>query len=77
MAILAGPGVTDLVIASSLQSATPVGPLNEVGDPIELAIIQLLKSMGQLTSLLMLIQHRRRKDDFMRGWGEPGGEMEP
>lgn len=67
MAFIAGPGVTDLVVASALREATPVGPLCEIGDPVELAIIQLLKSMGQLTSLLLLLQRRRRLDPILTG----------
>jgi hypothetical protein len=76
MAFIAGPGVSDLVIASALRQDTPVGPLHEVGDPIELAIIQLLKSMGQLASLLLLMQRYRRNDPILTG-GEPGGALEP
>lgn len=70
MAFVAGPGVTDLVIASALRPDPTVGPLHEVGDPVELAIIQLLKSMGQLTSLLLLLQRRRRLDPILTGEGE-------
>lgn len=67
MAFLAGPGVTDLVIASALSRDTPASTPMMVGDPVELAIIQLLQSMGQLTSLLVMLQKRRRLDTVLTG----------
>ena len=70
MAFLAGPGVTDLVIASALHQDTPASTPMMVGDPIELAIIQLLQSMGQLTSLLVMLQKRRRMDAILTGESE-------
>lgn len=87
MAILTGPAAPTeiaLVQLARSQRQEPFGLEVSVGpgtyNPVEVAIMQLVKLMNRLMGLVESMAQPRPlpvEDDFMKGWGEPGGPMEP
>lgn len=82
MALYAPALPLNSIVAESLRSVQrePFGSLEAPElmqahlSPMELAIMQLLKSMRHLTGILMLMSRARAAaslpDDFGRGWGD-------
>lgn len=88
MAFLAGPAVpfqTALVQLTRSQRAEPFGVWEGMGrgslslSPADAAIIEIVKLLNRLMGIIELKLTGPRQppeDDFMRGWGEPGGSIE-
>lgn len=88
MAFLTGPHApiqSALVQLSRSERDEPFGVFEGVMGggltPIECAILQLVGTMNRLMGLIETVVKPKPiieyEDDFMRGWGEPGGPMEP
>lgn len=86
MAFLTGPN-TPLSLAMSQLSRSnrdePFGAFEGIGparSPMENALMQLCGLMNRFMGIMemMMAQPMRHEDDddFMRGWGEPGGDIE-
>lgn len=84
MAILSGPAAplqSALVQLSRSARMEPFG-LQHNGSTrgaVEEAICQLIATMNRLVGVLEYLTMKHPEpdeDDFMRGWGEPGGAME-
>jgi hypothetical protein len=87
VAFLTGPNVPLSSAMSQLArsaQAEPFGPWEGTGgptDPIQAALCQLAglmtRFMGIIESLIRMRENQpEQKDDFMQGWGEPGGDIE-
>lgn len=86
MAFLTGPSVPLSVAMSQLarsNRAEPFGAFEGVApgpsNPIEAALCQLAGLMNRFMSIIETLvarQPEQPEDDFMRGWGEPGGDIE-
>lgn len=87
MAFLAGPSVPLSSALSQLarsNRAEPFGAFEGMGpstsDPIAAALCQLAGLMNRFMTIIETLQAQRHaepdEDDFMRGWGEPGGDIE-
>jgi len=86
MAILAGPAAplqSALVQLSRSSRWEPFGldegVSNTTRTAVEAAIVQLVSTMNRLVGVLEFLVHPPQpepEDDFMRGWGEPGGDIE-
>lgn len=86
MAFLTGPHVSLSTAMSQLarsHRADPFGAFEAVGpqrSAVENALMQLCglmnRFMGIMESMLAQPAFHEDDDDFMRGWGEPGGDIE-
>lgn len=83
MAILSGPATpTDAVVRAMMRSqrADPFGQLAEMRvDPRLAAIQSIVKLIERLCDMLKSMSRSYRepdRDDFMKGWGEPGGDLD-
>jgi hypothetical protein len=83
VAFLAGPAVpleSALQQMARSQRAEPFGlELSSTLSPVESALAQLAGLMHRFMGILeSLIQNQDppMEDDFMKGWGEPGGDIE-
>lgn len=86
MAFLAGPSVPlSSAMAQLVRSnrAEPFGPYEGMGPvsetPLQAALCQLLGLMNRVMGIIETLAQRPEpeyEDDFMRGWGEPGGDIE-
>lgn len=86
MAFLTGPSVPLSVAMSQLsrsQRAEPFGVWEGMdpapSTPLQAALCQLVGLMHKFMGIIVSLQHAEKpepEDDFMRGWGEPGGDIE-
>lgn len=84
MAFLPGPNVPLSVAMAQLSRsyrAEPFGPMEGMDgsqSPLEAALRQLCGLMNRFMGIIesMVQQPAQQEDDFMRGWGEPGGDIE-
>lgn len=83
MAFLTGPNVPlSIAMAQMVRSnrAEPYGlHEDEHGSAVEAALCQLAGLMHRFLGILEILAAKPKpveKDDFMRGWGEPGGDIE-
>lgn len=85
MAFLTGPNAplsAAMAQLSRSNRAEPFGPFDAVGpsrSAVESALMQLCGLMNRFMGIIESMMARPvepDEDDFMRGWGEPGGDIE-
>lgn len=84
MAFLAGPAVPLNSALSQLARSAQAEPFgletSPTGmSPVQMALMQLASLLHRFMGILETIAAQPpppTEDDFMRGWGEPGGDIE-
>lgn len=89
MVILAGPSAPLNGVVTSMLRTGMSDPFEGLGggdglglgpvtDPKLAIIAQIVRVLMKLTSALESMNYRPAppEDDFMKGWGEPGGELD-
>lgn len=82
MAILAGPSSPMSSVVSAMVRSQRMDPFGDgstvVEDPRAAVLRQIIVLLDRLTKMLDYMSRpgpRPQVDDFMRGWGEPGGSL--
>lgn len=79
MVILSGPGAGVSAVVSAMARTHRAQPFGDgSGDPRLDTIREIVRLLNRLMLILEGMQPHMEPDadDFMRGWGEPGGDIE-